>query len=155
MSDPLLKHYVVIIVDETHKRTVWTDVLLGLLKDIVRQRAELKVVIITSPHVSNILHTYFGEAPLIQVESKEDTEGPLKVVYSSMPQENYFLPALRLLFNIHNTREKGDVAMFLSCKKVSSLLFSTFLLKAKSRNGDEYTTGMAVKKQLLKTKISN
>ncbi|XP_032889599.1 putative pre-mRNA-splicing factor ATP-dependent RNA helicase DHX32 [Amblyraja radiata] len=117
MSDPLLKHYVVIIVDETHKRTVWTDVLLGLLKDIVRQRAELKVVIITSPHVSNILHTYFGGAPLIQVESKEDTEGPLEVVYSSMPQENYFLPALRLLFNIHNTREKGDVAMFLSCKK--------------------------------------
>ncbi|XP_051883469.1 DEAD/H (Asp-Glu-Ala-Asp/His) box polypeptide 32a [Pristis pectinata] len=117
MSDPLLEHYAVIIVDETHKRTVSTDVLLGLLKDIVRQRPELKVVIITSPHMSNKLHAYYGDIPLIQVESEEPIECPFEVVYSCMPQENYFLPALRLLFNIHSTREKGDVAIFLSCKK--------------------------------------
>ncbi|XP_067858457.1 putative pre-mRNA-splicing factor ATP-dependent RNA helicase DHX32 [Heptranchias perlo] len=117
MSDPLLEHYGVIIIDETHKRTVSTDVLLGLLKDIVRQRPELKVVIITSPHMSNKLHTYYGDVPLIRVESEEPIGCPIEVVYSCMPQENYFLPALRLLFEIHHSREKGDVAIFLSCKK--------------------------------------
>ncbi|XP_069755802.1 putative pre-mRNA-splicing factor ATP-dependent RNA helicase DHX32 isoform X2 [Narcine bancroftii] len=117
MSDPLLEHYAVIIVDETHKRTVSTDMLLGLLKDIVRQRPELKVVVITSPHMSNKLHTYYGAGPLIQVENEEPDGCPFEVVYSCIHQENYFLSALRLLFNIHNTREKGDVAIFLSCKK--------------------------------------
>ncbi|XP_038629940.1 LOW QUALITY PROTEIN: DEAD/H (Asp-Glu-Ala-Asp/His) box polypeptide 32a [Scyliorhinus canicula] len=117
MSDPLLEHYGVIIIDETHKRTVSTDVLLGLLKDIVRQRPELKVVIIISPHMSNKLHSHYGNAPLIRVGNEEPIRCPVEVVYSCIPQESYFLPALRLLFEIHRTREKGDAAIFLSCKK--------------------------------------
>ncbi|XP_048465141.1 putative pre-mRNA-splicing factor ATP-dependent RNA helicase DHX32 [Rhincodon typus] len=117
MSDPLLEHYGVIIIDETHKRTVSTDVLLGLLKDIARQRPELKVVIIISPHMSKKLHSYYGNVPLVRVESEEPIGYPVEVVYSCIPQENYFLPALRLLFEIHQTREKGDVAIFLSCIK--------------------------------------
>ncbi|XP_059803691.1 putative pre-mRNA-splicing factor ATP-dependent RNA helicase DHX32 isoform X1 [Hypanus sabinus] len=117
MSNPLLEHYAVIIVDETHRRTISTDVLLGLLKDLVRQRPELKVVIITSPHMSSKLHAYYGDGSLIQVETVEPIECPFEIVYSCMPQENYFFSALRLLFKIHSTMEKGDVAIFLSCKK--------------------------------------
>eukprot|EP00062_Callorhinchus_milii_P018205 gi/632971409/ref/XP_007902158.1/ PREDICTED: putative pre-mRNA-splicing factor ATP-dependent RNA helicase DHX32 [Callorhinchus milii] len=115
MSDPLLEHYGIIIIDEAHERTVSTDVLLGLLKDIVKQRPELKVVIITCPHMSSKLHTYYGDVPLIQVGNAKRC--PVEVVYSCASQKNYFLPALRLLFEIHHTREKGDVVVFLSCKK--------------------------------------
>ncbi|XP_072413672.1 putative pre-mRNA-splicing factor ATP-dependent RNA helicase DHX32 isoform X2 [Chiloscyllium punctatum] len=117
MSDPLLEHYGVIVIDETHKRTVSTDVLLGLLKDIVRQRPELKVVIISSPHMSKKLHSFYGNVPLIQVENEEPIGYPVEVVYSCIPPENYFMPALKLLFEIHHTREKGDIAIFLSCIK--------------------------------------
>jgi pre-mRNA-splicing factor ATP-dependent RNA helicase DHX15/PRP43 len=43
MTDPSLGRYSVIIIDEAHERTLSTDVLLGLLKEILPRRPDLKV----------------------------------------------------------------------------------------------------------------
>lgn len=115
MSAPLLNSYGVIILDDVHERTVPTDVLLGILKDVLISRPELRLVILTAPHMSIKLQNYCGSVPFIRVESKHHAE----VVYSCSIQENHFLSALRLLFEIHHSKEKGDIVIFLACEQVS------------------------------------
>jgi pre-mRNA-splicing factor ATP-dependent RNA helicase DHX15/PRP43 len=48
MIDPLLSKYSIIILDEAHERTLSTDILLGLIKEILPKRSDLKVVIMSA-----------------------------------------------------------------------------------------------------------
>jgi HrpA-like RNA helicase len=45
MGDPLLSRYSVIMVDEAHERSIYTDVVVGLLKKIQRRRKDLRVIV--------------------------------------------------------------------------------------------------------------
>ncbi|XP_065528536.1 putative pre-mRNA-splicing factor ATP-dependent RNA helicase DHX32 isoform X2 [Lathamus discolor] len=113
MSTPLLNYYGVIILDDVHERTVATDALLALLKDVLLSRPELRLVILTAPHMSSKMQQYYGSIPLIRVESKHQAE----VVYSCSIQKDPFLSALRLLFEIHHSKEKEDIVVFLACEQ--------------------------------------
>ena len=42
LHDPLLSKYSVVMLDEAHERSIHTDILFGLLKDLVSKRYGLK-----------------------------------------------------------------------------------------------------------------
>lgn len=48
ITDPLLKQYDVIILDEVHERTLNTDVILGMIKEIFFYRTDLKLVVMSA-----------------------------------------------------------------------------------------------------------
>ncbi|XP_049420011.1 DEAD/H (Asp-Glu-Ala-Asp/His) box polypeptide 32a [Epinephelus fuscoguttatus] len=108
MSDPFLEHYGAIIIDQAHERTVSTDILLGLLKDILLQRPELRVVILTIPPVTDKLLSHYDSVPLVSLEASS----PAEAVYSNSGNKDYFFSALRLVLEIHRTKEEGDVVVF-------------------------------------------
>lgn len=120
MSDPLLERYGVVVVDQAHQRTVATDVLQGLLKDIALQRPELRVVILSAvaPGPQQLAHFTGSAVPLIRLESP----GAGEVVYGSTG-DSYFCSAVRLVLEIHHSEGEGDVVVFLVTTQVKKNFF--------------------------------
>ncbi|XP_015445659.1 putative pre-mRNA-splicing factor ATP-dependent RNA helicase DHX32 [Pteropus alecto] len=113
MSNPFLGSYGVIILDDTHERSIATDVLLGLLKDVLLARPELKLVINSSPPLISKLSSFYGNVPLIEVKNKH----PVEVVYLSGAQKESFESVVHLIFEIHHSGEQGDIVVFLACEQ--------------------------------------
>uniref|UniRef100_A0A8C9PR23 DEAH-box helicase 32 (putative) n=1 Tax=Spermophilus dauricus TaxID=99837 RepID=A0A8C9PR23_SPEDA len=113
MSSPFLGSYGVVILDDVHESSIATDVLLGLLKDVLLARPELKLIINCSPLLVSKLSSYYGNVPLIEVKNKH----PVEVVYLSGAQKDSFQSILRLIFEIHHSGEEGDIVVFLACEQ--------------------------------------
>eukprot|EP00952_Eustigmatos_sp_NYUAD-ZCMA_P012657 50757-Eustigmatos_ZCMA.PRE.1 len=45
LVDPDLKRYSLVMLDEAHERTIHTDVLFGLLKDLCKRRPDFKLIV--------------------------------------------------------------------------------------------------------------
>lgn len=111
MTDPLLERYQAIVLDEAHERTLATDVLMGLLKAVLLQRADLKLVVMSATLDAAKFQSYFSGAPLLRVPGRCH---PVEVFYTPEPERDYVEAAVRTALQIHLCEEPGDVLVFLT-----------------------------------------
>lgn len=67
LTEPDLSSYSVMMIDEAHERSLHTDILLGLIKDVSRARDDLKIIISSATMDSEKFSNFFDEAPILSV----------------------------------------------------------------------------------------
>ena len=67
LGEPDLSSYSVIMVDEAHERTVSTDILFGLVKDIARFRKHIKLLISSATLDTEKFNDFFDSAPIFKI----------------------------------------------------------------------------------------
>ena len=111
MTDPMLSKYGVVILDEAHERTLATDILFGLIKDVLTKRRDLKIVVMSATLNAERFQTFFEGAPLLDVPGRMY---PVEVFYTPEPEKDYLIAAIRSVVQIHTIEGEGDILLFLT-----------------------------------------
>ncbi|XP_059479514.1 probable ATP-dependent RNA helicase DHX34 [Neocloeon triangulifer] len=123
-TDPELSGYDVIVLDEVHERHLHGDFMLGILKCLLFQRKDLKLVLMSATINIQLFAGFFEEfnPKVIQVPGRLF---PIKLHYRPIVRDRFakkserfdphpFVQILQLIDKKYPKDEKGDVLMFLS-----------------------------------------
>ena len=98
LSTPDLAPYSVMMVDEAHERTLHTDVLFGLAKDVARFRPDLKLLISSATLDAEKFSEFFDGAPIFRIPGRRY---PVDILYTRAPEADYVHAAVVTVLQIH------------------------------------------------------
>ncbi len=116
-GDPRLLEYDTLIIDEAHERSLNVDFTLGILRTLLPQRPELKVIITSATLETEKFSRAFQNAPLLHVSGRLY---PVEVEYTPLDPElenegelTYVDMAVKSVDTLRANRRFGDILIFM------------------------------------------
>lgn len=112
LTEPDLASYSCMVIDEAHERTLHTDILFGLVKDIVRFRSDLKLIISSATLDAEKFSKYFDDASIFMIPGRMF---PVDLYYTKSPEADYVDAAVVTVLQIHVSQPlNGDILVFMT-----------------------------------------
>ncbi|WP_319478280.1 ATP-dependent RNA helicase HrpA [Marispirochaeta aestuarii] len=113
-SDRFLNRYDTLIIDEAHERSLNIDLILGILRKLLKKRRDLKLIITSATIDTEKFSAAFDSAPIFEVSGRTY---PVEVIYqpqtSGSEDLSYVEQAVAAVENICRTSRDGDVLVFM------------------------------------------
>ena len=119
LQDQDLSMYSYICIDEVHERSIRTDILLGLLRDLQHSR-KLKIILMSATMEYESFLAFFSKpSPLKELTVKKihivGRQFPVSIFYTEEPQKDYLEAVVLTTFQIHfESPPEGDILVFLT-----------------------------------------
>lgn len=138
-ADPVLSKYSVIMVDEAHERSLNIDFILGLLKEIIPKRPDLKVVVSSATINTKTFSDFFFQAPIISIDAKTyDVDVRYKSMVLDRDNEDLYYQGIEKLIAEDKKENPGDVLIFLPGEAEIKGMVNALALSPNSRSYQVY-----------------
>ena len=113
LTEPDLAGYSVMMIDEAHERTLHTDVLFGLVKDVCRFREDdFRLVISSATLDAEKFSQYFDGASIFMIPGRMFN---VDIMYTKAPEADYLDAVVVTVLQVHITQDlPGDILVFLT-----------------------------------------
>lgn len=118
LSDPELRDFDAVIIDEAHERKINIDFLLFLLRNVLIARPEFKLVIMSATIDESLFRNYYNEFKYKYIEIGAKTNYPIESIFLkenlNIRNKDYIVEGKNIIQKLLKTTTEGGILLFVS-----------------------------------------